>query len=665
MWTPVEEYLVALRNSKNVTIRDMSFASDPGHQISGAFHCSSLSHVKFLNLHIAEYRWAGIHINKGNNIEIGNCIIRHASTVRCKHQGGLIRTKWIKDSRIHHNQIIGKKGGGYGYKAGGHENVRIDHNYISTGYFAIESAHEHEFGVEIDHNYLTRCMSIPKSNNSANPKERGYDYSFWIHDNYLTDSYTIEGPRNYLIFEDNYVKIEKKGGRVYTHHGGRNNGPVVIRRNVIENVDRSFIWMNEGLAEGIEVTNNTVICAVAGENKGSIFGAYSGDRLNGWVARNNVFIAPESEPRSVRPTQRGVSEKIEITHNLFVNFKGVPEGNFEGETPGFKATGEKPWPYYTPADGKSFLVDRGMDTGFPFEGKAPDLGAYELGKKRPSMNPQFALADGSGIAASAEPETRRTTPEKPTRSPEPDTPATTTGELPTPNKSAAAPPSTDKEPTTDSPEGTKMVEVNWLEELLEGGFTMVALGLLSVAMLAFGLERFFVLRENAIVPRRLAKEVAPLFHEGRFDDILKICQKHKSSLARVIATLVQQRKDTPKLILQNAADVGARDIGRQEQRNLPLAVIATLAPLLGLLGTMIGMIESFKLVEVFGDEGGASMLAGAISKALITTAGGLLLAIPAIVLYNFFRIRLYFLATTLEEQTEQLVNLWFKKGPEQ
>lgn len=386
MWTPVEEYLIALPKSQNVTLRNFALKSHPEHRISGAFHCQHLQNVTFENLRIEEFRWAGIHIEYGQEIEVAHCHIQNASTDRCRHQGGLIRTRWIKNSRIHHNTIIGSKsgekgkGGGYGYKGGGHENVRIDHNVIDVGYFSIESAHENEYGVQIDHNELHGCVSIPKGGPQGDPNERGYPYSFWIHNNYMTDSYTIEGPRNYLRFEYNHVDIKRPGGRVYTHHGGKNHGPVWINNNVVENVDRAFVWMNNGLAENIFVTNNTVFCAVAGERKGAIFGAYSAERLGaGWVVRNNVFIAPKSEPRKLFPTQRGVPEAIKYSHNLCINIEQVPDGNFAAEDPGFQNSGEKPWPYYAPANEKSFVVDKGIKVDRPFKGKAPDLGAYELG----------------------------------------------------------------------------------------------------------------------------------------------------------------------------------------------------------------------------------------------------------------------------------------------
>lgn len=217
--------------------------------------------------------------------------------------------------------------------------------------------------------------------------------------------------------------------------------------------------------------------------------------------------------------------------------------------------------------------------------------------------------------------------------------------------------------STPSAEGMELVEVNWLEEMRTGGWTMVALGLLSVALLAFTVERALFLRRRYIVPDGLALSVQDLFQQGRYQEIIEKCRAQKSILGDVITHLVSRRYDELTMLAQSAADLGARELNRQDQRNLPFAVIATLAPLLGLLGTMIGMIESFKLVEVFGDEGGASMLAGSISKALITTAGGLVLAVPSVILFNLFKYRLNELGARLEEEVESLMNAWFKPNP--
>jgi len=205
----------------------------------------------------------------------------------------------------------------------------------------------------------------------------------------------------------------------------------------------------------------------------------------------------------------------------------------------------------------------------------------------------------------------------------------------------------------------QLVSVVWIAEKLEGGTTMVFLALLSVLLLAFAVERLIVLRRSKFVPSGLARKVRPMYLDGQYGQVLDELNKHPSTLSRVVSYMVNHRQADPQVVAQTAGDVGAREMLDQEQRTMPFAVIAALAPLLGLLGTMIGMIESFKLVEVFGDEGGASLLAGSISKALITTAVGLILAIPAIALYHYFKHRVHVITQDLETQTEMLFSAWF------
>ncbi len=214
------------------------------------------------------------------------------------------------------------------------------------------------------------------------------------------------------------------------------------------------------------------------------------------------------------------------------------------------------------------------------------------------------------------------------------------------------------------PRNNKLVEVDWIEEMLEGGLTMVCLGLLSVALGAFLLERFMTLRRKNFMPPGLLTKVRPMFAQRQYDEILAECAKRKSVMSDIIAHCVNFRATNFDIVAAGAADIGGRAVIDQEEKCAPLTVIAGVAPLLGLLGTMIGMIEAFKLVEVFGDEGGASLLAGSISKALITTAVGLILAIPAILGFHWARRRVHQVSNTIETETEDLLKIWFLGGKE-
>jgi hypothetical protein len=378
---PEDEYLIDLRRVQGVTIRDLTLCGDPERPITGAIHVRDGDRIVLQDLTVRDFRWNGLALQHSQRLLVERCLIENASLDRLHYHGGLIRTRWIKDSQVQHNRIVATRGAGYGYKGGGHEGVRLHRNWIQVvSEFAIESAHENEYGLEIDQNYLNRCVSVPKGGQGDDPNKRGFEYSVWIHNNLMTDSYAVEGPRNHLRLSRNYIRCEKTGGRIYTHHGGNNRGPIWIHHNVVENADRAFVWMNEGLAENIHVYNNTVTFAEAGDRAGSILGAWSGERLNDWIVTNNVFIAPESQPRKLLPAERGVPDKISASNNWLINITGAPDGNLHGDAAVLRLEGEKPWPWYAPRAADSPVVDRGTDVGLPFLGVAPDLGAIEWGE---------------------------------------------------------------------------------------------------------------------------------------------------------------------------------------------------------------------------------------------------------------------------------------------
>ena len=101
-------------------------------------------------------------------------------------------------------------------------------------------------------------------------------------------------------------------------------------------------------------------------------------------------------------------------------------------------------------------------------------------------------------------------------------------------------------------------------------------------------------------------------------------------------------------------DAAARAFERHRQRSYPLAIIATMAPMLGLLGTVIGMIEAFSKVAILGDTGDAAVLADSISKALITTDIGLVLAIPSLGAYHYLKQRISISELAVEEALESM-----------
>ncbi len=196
----------------------------------------------------------------------------------------------------------------------------------------------------------------------------------------------------------------------------------------------------------------------------------------------------------------------------------------------------------------------------------------------------------------------------------------------------------------------------------ETGLTGITLLLISVVGFSFAFERAFNLRKTHIVPDGLAAEGDKLWKAGNLDALRDLSTNKPSTLSRVIAMLVEHKDGGHTDVANLAGDVASREMRIHLQRAYPLAVVATVSPLLGLFGTVYGMIGAFESVALAGKMGDPSIMAADISFALITTAFGLVIAVPALIAYHFFRVRTNILALTLEEQVNHLLIRWFPVG---
>jgi biopolymer transport protein ExbB len=203
-----------------------------------------------------------------------------------------------------------------------------------------------------------------------------------------------------------------------------------------------------------------------------------------------------------------------------------------------------------------------------------------------------------------------------------------------------------------------------LRKFKQGGRTMWFLLALSVFGVTFTLERIVHLRRGAIVPRRLSDKADALWKQGKFDEALQLCDKSKSTLGRILSATIRYRHVSAADMSAIAGDIASRDLKRHLQRAYPLAIVATLSPLLGLLGTVIGMIGAFETIALMGALGDASMLGGDISKALVTTGAGLGIAVPALALYHYFKSRTSLFGIILEEEVSELLIEWKLVDPQ-
>lgn len=200
-----------------------------------------------------------------------------------------------------------------------------------------------------------------------------------------------------------------------------------------------------------------------------------------------------------------------------------------------------------------------------------------------------------------------------------------------------------------------------IEKFRESGKTGIALFLISVVGFSFAFERLFNLRKSAITPPSLAGRVDKLWSQGDVAGLKKLASSSHSTLGRVVIEIVDHR-DSPRADISTmAGDAASREMRLHLQRAYPLAVVATISPLLGLFGTVYGMIGAFESVALAGEMGDPSIMAADIAYALITTAIGLVIAVPALSAYHFFRIRTNMLALGLEGQLSHIISRWF--GP--
>ncbi|MFP4131517.1 MotA/TolQ/ExbB proton channel family protein [Thiohalospira sp.] len=195
-----------------------------------------------------------------------------------------------------------------------------------------------------------------------------------------------------------------------------------------------------------------------------------------------------------------------------------------------------------------------------------------------------------------------------------------------------------------------------LELIRSGGWIMWPLLLCSVVAVAIIAERFWSLRPSRVVPPHLVARIWHWQGQGKLDNRRLAELREGSPLGRVLAAgLVNLHHD--REVMKESIEEAGRQVVLELERFLnTLGTIASITPLLGLLGTVIGMIKVFATITSAG-LGDPSELAGGISEALITTATGLAIAIPSLMFYRYFRGRVDELVLRMEEEALKLVEV--------
>jgi len=197
--------------------------------------------------------------------------------------------------------------------------------------------------------------------------------------------------------------------------------------------------------------------------------------------------------------------------------------------------------------------------------------------------------------------------------------------------------------------------------LAKGGYVMLPIGLCSIVALAVVIERFISLRHDRFLPRELAEEILNGLHRGQVAEVMTLCYGNDDAVARVVKAGLDQMEEDREEIRDVMQAVGKREASNLEQHLGILATIASISPLLGLLGTVAGMIRVFNVITVEG-VGNAQALSGGISEALITTLAGLTVAIPTLVAHNYFARRVDAMTLELEVFSQDVLNLLARQG---
>lgn len=198
------------------------------------------------------------------------------------------------------------------------------------------------------------------------------------------------------------------------------------------------------------------------------------------------------------------------------------------------------------------------------------------------------------------------------------------------------------------------------ELIQKGGITMYPIILLSVIALAVFLERLISLRKEKYVPKAFYEQLVSLLKKKNINEAVEVCKANKSALARISETIITNTDLPLSRLLEVAEESGRSEVSKLDKFLPSLQTIVAIAPLLGLLGTVLGMIKIFDVIALQGT-GSAEALSSGIAEALITTAAGLVVAIPAQIFYFIAKARADAIGAALEKASSEVMNMLFKE----
>jgi biopolymer transport protein ExbB len=195
-----------------------------------------------------------------------------------------------------------------------------------------------------------------------------------------------------------------------------------------------------------------------------------------------------------------------------------------------------------------------------------------------------------------------------------------------------------------------------IELIIKGGPVMGPILLCSVISLAIIVERCLSLRRHRILRYDILQRIEELLRDRKIPEATTLCKRYPSSMTRILLAAILNHDKTRQEIKEVIEDAGRHEVPVLERYLMILGTIVSISTLLGLLGTITGMIKTFNVIAALG-YGHPEALAGGISEALIATASGLGVAIPTLVLYNFFSSKVDALVIEMEKNSLRMLNI--------
>lgn len=197
--------------------------------------------------------------------------------------------------------------------------------------------------------------------------------------------------------------------------------------------------------------------------------------------------------------------------------------------------------------------------------------------------------------------------------------------------------------------------------IVAGGEVMIVLAFLSIAAVGLVIYYFLTIKQDTLLPQDFQDEVLPMIEGGRYEEAKAACTEKDNLVSSVLmAGLTRIGRD--KIVIKEAIqDEGRRRIDDLRQKLSYLADVAAISPMVGLLGTVLGMIQAFNVIAFQTGAVKPILLASGISKAMVTTAAGLIIAIPAMIFYSFFKGKVQNFTARLEDLSTELFHLITEK----